>query len=424
MIRNYFSLLVFLAILTSCHKNRDGGGTGDANLTYMGSPEVLSEGRYAINIFQTGHFTCFTGGTYFQLVPFGTYSSSNVDVYNSMSATWSRFGLSVKREHYAAAALNNKLVVAGGITPAYMQSPLIEIFDLTTGQITTKNLSKARSYLAAAGTASKILFAGGILPGPTTALTAAVDIFNTETGQWTTDTLSQARAELSAGATGNKIVFAGGVGINGNTTFYSDRADIYDVQTGQWTQATISLARKGMKVIAAGNKLFFYGGVGANGYAENVDVYDVQTNQWTVTSLPGNTVHNVMACTNNRQVIFAYGSNFSFTKLNIYDAGTGNTKTIPMPVPIRSSAMTVAGNKIVIPVGVMSDTITRRVFTYDIKANSFDTTTFSLPQSKGQCTAVTVNNKILVAGGVWDGYNAMNQREVINFKTVSIFELR
>ena len=86
--------------------------------------------------------------------------------------------------------------------------------------------------------------------------------------------------------------------------------------------------------------------------------------------------------------------------------------------------MTVAANKLLIAPGVISDTVTNKVFVYDTKKGNFDTTQFNLPGKKGNFTAATAGNKILLAGGVWDRTNGMNQREVTNYKTVSVFELK
>ena len=426
-IRNFFISFIFLAAMMSCRKESTNNHVPDnpiaKELVYTGSTDALSEGRCGMQVLQTGNYTCFTGGQYFTLIPLGNTPSSNIDVYQTPSGTWTRFGLSVKREYYGAAALNDKLIVAGGYAN-YKYSDVIDIFDLATGQATTKKLSKARGYLAAAGAGNKILFAGGSIPVVGNFPSNAVDVYNTQTGALTTDTLSLARSALSAGSAGNKIVFAGGVAWNGSQGYYSDRADIYDVQTGTWTQATLSKPVKNLQVISAGNKIFFFGGFHSSGYPENVDVYDVQANRWTVLTLAGNTLYHLMASTNGSYVYFAHGQNYNYTKITAYNVGNGVANTVPLPVPMRASAMTVAANKLLIAPGVISDTVTNKVFVYDTKKGNFDTTQFNLPGKKGNFTAATAGNKILLAGGVWDRTNGMNQREVTNYKTVSVFELK
>lgn len=150
--RNFIFILMLLAF-AACKKNNDvnTSQSHENKIYFNGTTESLSEGRYNINILQTGDFTCFTGGTIFSLTPFGTTPSTNIDVFNQKMNTWTRFGLSVRRDRYGAAALNNKVVVAGGYTTAYGFSAVIDIFDLASGQITAKNLATPKMNVAVAG---------------------------------------------------------------------------------------------------------------------------------------------------------------------------------------------------------------------------------------------------------------------------------
>lgn len=414
------------SILLSCKKeNTEAPVLQPLKLSYTGSSDALTEGRYAIRLLQNGDYTCFTGGSIY--APINNITSSiNTDVYNHKTAMWTRYGLSVKREYYAAAVLNNKLVMAGGINPNSTFSSVADVFDLATGQTIPAVLSQARAYFAAAGAGNKILFGGGSPSNDK--VSSRVDIYNTQTGQWTTDTLSLARTNLAAGAIGNKIVFAGGVAINSSHQgYYSDRVDIYDTQTGQWTQATLSQPRyQDMKIVTAGNKLLIAGGATTTNY-ETVDVYDVQTNLWTTINLTGNTLNYMLACSSNSQIFFTTcsGSAANFTKLHIYHTANGQLNTIQLPVPVRSSAIAASGNKVVISAGIMSDTLTRKVFVYDTQSGSFDTTSFNLPEKRVSVTAAVAGNKILIAGGL--GNNEMPsgpQQQLTNFKKVSVFELR
>jgi Kelch motif/Galactose oxidase, central domain len=425
-----FSMLlsfILLAGFISCKKENNGTPSDNQQkkLTYTGTSDALSEGRYDIQVLQTGPYTAFTGG--YILSPANTEtSSSNTDVYNQQTGVWSRFGLSVKREKYAEAALNNKLVIAGGYTSNFTYSSVVDVFDLATGQVIATNLSQPRSALVAAGAGNKILFAGGALPN--NKASNRVDIYNTQTGQWTIDSLSLARTNLAAGVVGNKIVFAGGIAINSSNGqgYYTNRVDIYDVQTGQWTQATLSQPRYNqgfMKIIAAGNKLLIAGGATTANY-ETVDVYDVPTNRWTTITLSGNTLFYQLACTNGSHIFLTSGTNYKYEKLNIYNVSNGELNTVPFPIHMRSSAMTVIENKVVIHAGVMNDTLTRKLFVYDMQTKVFDTTGFSLPKKKSRAAAAAAGNKILFAGGILDETPPGQPRRVTNFKTVSVFELK
>lgn len=419
---------VITALFTSCKKD-DGGSSfpgGAKKLTYTGSTEALSEGRSNMQVYQTGNYTCFTGGVIYSL-PVSTTGSINTDVYNKQSGAWSRYSMSIKRDYYAAGALNNKLLIAGGTMPNYGYSKVVDVFDLATGLTTITQLSEPRSYLAAAAAGNKILFAGGYLDG-NNKVSARVDIYNTQTGQWTIDSLSLARGLLSAGAVGNKIVFAGGVAINNSNGqgYNSNRVDIYDVQTGQWTQATLSQPRSAynaISVITAGNKLLIAGGATTSN-TETVDVYDAQTNLCTTINLTGNTLTYMLACSNGEQIFLTSGSTFLYTHLHTYNAQNGQMNVVPLPVPIRISAMTVAGNKVVIAAGIIDYQYTDKVFVYDTQTRLFDTTGFKLPKKKINVTAASAGNKLLFAGGVIDEQPAGQPRRVENFKTVSVFELK
>jgi Galactose oxidase, central domain len=430
--KSFSILLSFVLLLGFIACKKDNNGTSSNNppkqLTYTGSSDALSEGRYAMQVLQTGPYTAFTGGSVYSL-PNTQTSSSNTDVYNQQTGVWSRFGLSVKRGKYAEAALNNKLVIAGGVTPNFTYSSAADVFDLATGQTTATNLSQQRAHFSAAGAGNKILFAGGALPN--NKVSNRVDIYNTQTGQWTIDSLSLARANLAAGAVGNKLVFAGGLAINSSNGqgYYTDRVDIYDVPTGQWTQATLSQPRYDqgfMKIIAAGNKLLIAGGA-TNGNYETVDVYDAQTNRWTTITLTGNTHFNLLACTNGSQIILASGTTpggFNYDKLNIYNTANGVLESVPLPEKTHNSSMAVNVNKVILHAGILSNAVTGKLFVYDLQTKVFDTTGFSLPEKKAGTAAAATGNKILFAGGLIDETPPGQPQRVTNFKTVSVFELK
>lgn len=342
-------------------------------------------------------------------------------MYHEPTGTWNRVALSVNRNLYAVAALNNKLLVGGGYAGTNNYTGRVDVFDLATGQVTTPSLSQPRGALAAAGAGNKILFAGGYTNAN---VFSTVDIYNTQTGAWTKDSLSLARAALTAGSAGNKIVFAGGMARNGNTNVLSNRVDIYDVQTGAWTQSTISQPRAYMTSISVGNKIFFAGGTAGNVYPETVDIYDVQANKWTTVTLTGNILSVVKMTTNGSQVFFFSGNITAYTKMHIYDLATANFTTMPLPQAAGGFGIAAIGNKLLMAGGSAGNGVSNRLLLYDIKANTFDSTSYNIGEKKHEPTAATIGNRVLIAGGVWDGKNASNVREVINYKQVRVYELK
>jgi Galactose oxidase, central domain/Kelch motif len=408
-------------VLTLVAFKKDTTTDTPKELIYTGTSEVLSEGRYNINAVQTGNYTCFVSGSIFTLNPFGLTTSNNIDVYNQQTNAWARYGITPNRRAFAVVAKGTKLVIAGGHIPANnTYNNNVDIIDLESGITTRVNLSQARQNIAAATTGNKMIFAGG----NSSSLSAVADIYDVTTNQWSTAALSQARTGISAGAAGNKIVFAGGV--TSNNTF-SDKVDIYDVQTNQWSATSLSQPKAFLSVIATGNKIFFAGGAtNAGTYSENVDVYDVQTNQWSVITLTQNKIP-VSVCSNGNYLVFSSGSNYinqRAEQLFIYNLNNSQVKSVALPAAHGAFAMAAVGNKVIMAGGTFSDGYTKKVIVYDLVSGVFDSTSLAIPDKLIFASAITSGSKILVAGGNWDGTNTAGAREIINYKTVSVFELK
>ena len=75
----------------------------------------------------------------------------------------------------------------------------VDLYNSVTGTWSTAQLSTATYHLAATSVGNVALFASG-----------AVDLYNSVTGTWSTAQLSVARARLAATSVGNMALFAGG----------------------------------------------------------------------------------------------------------------------------------------------------------------------------------------------------------------------
>lgn len=172
----------------------------------------------------------------------------------------------------------------------------VDIYNTVSDTWTVANLSLGRSVLCGAGLGTKIVFAGGgygilaILPLIVRRRVVAVnnvDVYDTQLTKWTTSSLSVARYALSCAGAGTKIVFAGGLCVSKSpigllTTMISDgttafqNADIYDITSNLWTAQpnALSVGRYVGAAAAAGNKIVFAGGM-----------YDVQLPYGALTSL-------------------------------------------------------------------------------------------------------------------------------------------
>jgi hypothetical protein len=101
----------------------------------------------------------------------------------------------------------------------------IDIWDSISNTWTTEHLSTPRAVGGAATIGHYALFAGGRIYEPTQQLSDVVDIYNGLTGTWSVAQLSQARDRLTAVAAGDQAFFAGGLQLFD----WSDRVDIFTV---------------------------------------------------------------------------------------------------------------------------------------------------------------------------------------------------
>jgi hypothetical protein len=99
----YWCLLAF--ILSGCKRGAQDPAPDNRKILYTTLIDSLSEGRYAMKVLQTGHYTCFVGGGIRKT--HGLLSSYQIDVYHDQSQKWSAFTIPEKRMAWAAAATNN-----------------------------------------------------------------------------------------------------------------------------------------------------------------------------------------------------------------------------------------------------------------------------------------------------------------------------
>jgi hypothetical protein len=141
--------------------------------------------------------------------------SSAVDLYNSVSGTWSTAQLSVARLILAAASVGNVAIFAGG----YTGSVLLWI-DSVTMSCGSDGCARACVYLCVflslvcglrLGVACFCaVSACRLIRATAGAKMNIVDLYNSESGAWTTAQLSVARDHLAATSVGNMAIFAGG----------------------------------------------------------------------------------------------------------------------------------------------------------------------------------------------------------------------
>jgi hypothetical protein len=123
------------------------------------------------------------------------------------------------RSGVAVAALGDKIFFAGGTIAGAPASTTVEIYHTITGTWTTAKLSAPRFWIGTATSGNKVYFAGGAaaqqdylgnwqLSDTYQFRSSVIDIYDVSTNTWSTDSLSTQRAPVGA-SVNNKVVFAG-----------------------------------------------------------------------------------------------------------------------------------------------------------------------------------------------------------------------
>jgi len=221
-------------------------------------------------------------------------------------------------------------------------------------------------------------------------------------------TLSQRSNSISVAA-GNKILFAGGLEAD-NTP--STRVDIYDIASNSWSTAELSIGRLyGMVAVASGSKVFFAGGEISDGTypTDVVDVYDVSTNTWTANRLSRAGV-DMAATTVGDKVLFAggeggfSGGNARSKRVDIYNLSTNTWTTAELSENKNKghNAVTV-NNKVYIAGGESwgNPNVSNKIDIYDNTTNAWSTAT--MQEAKSQFAGIVAGNKIYWGGGFTTG---------------------
>ena len=234
--------------------------------------KILSSRRWEQALAAAGTKIGITGGE----DPYTEENTDRVDIYDVSSDIWTVSHLSSARRGIAGVGYGNFLYFAGG-------SPIVktvDIYSTLTGAWSIITMPHARIYAAAAATDNKIVIAGGI--GKNEMVTSTADIYDVSTGTWSTGHLSQAREKLAAAALGNLIIFSGGEDNSGN---FLNTIDIYNTTTGTWSIAQPVNAPLGrVQAAVQGTKMFFGRQLNSSGPAM-VAVYDICSNTWSSLSL-------------------------------------------------------------------------------------------------------------------------------------------
>lgn len=207
------------------------------------------------------------------------YSTRDVDVFDTLTRTWSVAGqLSTPRSGLSATSVCGKVLFAGG------SSDIVDIYDSSTNSWSIAHLSIARSEISAVTVGSKAYFLGG---RDNLGLTDRIDIFDCGTGSWSVDTMPfSISATDHVGVIGNKIFLSGRTsGNNGGYVTFHNIIDVYDTSSQLWSKFGVYDGRSGFGITSAFDKIYLGGGYGwtgtccTQGYSKHVDELLVPQNQ-------------------------------------------------------------------------------------------------------------------------------------------------
>lgn len=265
-------------------------------------------------------------------------------------------------------------------TPSYCQSERLEVPATLTFLATMPEQIQNPEIIAAG---DKLLIPAWF-NNATGIISNKIYVFDRITQIWTTIQASQARVGAVTIAAGNKVFFAGGMDTwDGNYTTTSI-VDIYDITTNTWSVSNLSEARGYCRAVVSGNRIFFAGGIKNNNILSNkIDIYNLETNSWTSAALPSGARVVGTAIRALDKVLFCGG----YTKYED-ETGFGNTFTTP----------------------------TASIDVYDNNSGQWSVSTMQV--NKGSFAAISVNEKVYLAGGVVDNAVTFHVEE-LNVNTMT-----
>lgn len=223
-------------------------------------------------------------------------ASSNVELYNPSSNTWSVAAAMANNRSFHTATLlpNGQVVVTGGRSTGPSLSSA-EIYDPSRNAWSpAAAMATARySHTATLLPSGKVLVAGGILTGaPDTYDTylASAELYDPARGTWSAaGSMAAGRAKHTATLLpSGQVLVAGGLNlvISGGAAAYTDlaSAELYDPASNTWSAAgamaaardshTATLLRQGQVLVAGGER-------GAGLPLAGVERYDPISNTWS-----------------------------------------------------------------------------------------------------------------------------------------------
>jgi hypothetical protein len=284
--------------------------------------------------------------------------TSRVDIYDTVSQTWSTAELTQARYDISVIAVGNKIFFAGG-TDDWFFTSRIDIYDVSSNTWSTAELSKARGRMAVAAIGNKVFFAGGDCFDEVgggrfiNSVSDVVDIYDISTNNWTVSHLSERRGNLEfAGMSlNNKFYVAGGFFHQWEASpSISNKVDVYDNASGSWSATTLANARADIGTAVADNKIFWVGGHDLSSSSGEVEILDInlQTRNFHHLSQARGRIQT--AIKDNKIIFFTgdYGD-----RVDIYNIIAQTWCWAHSPFLVNYSGLVVSGNNIYVGGGTI-----------------------------------------------------------------------
>jgi hypothetical protein len=254
--------------------------------------------------------------------------TSRVDIYDTVSKTWTNTTLSSDKYMFTGTTANGKIFFGGGVSftlPKYRNS--LDIYNANTYTRTTTYFPFIGGRnLTALSIGDNIIFAGGDV-GNALSAQSWIHIYNAYTNQWSPSlTLSQPKTELTSLIYKNKAYFIGGITYDAatNKSFPSETIDVYDNASESWSvmpiprmiTSAVGVKRAYIRSAVAGCKMFLLPDVAIESLsADTIAIYDFARNTWSYETLPHPHIKSIIAASGNK-VYFAGGSEPSNTNFS------------------------------------------------------------------------------------------------------------
>lgn len=212
-----------------------------------------------------------------------------------------------------------------------------------------EGLSVPRDDFATAVVDDEIWAMGGMTGDRGTRLTS-IEVLDTRTGRWRTSDvqLPTGLASFEAVAVGPRIWAFGGFDADSVPT---DFAAVLDTRTGRWRDLPpLPHARYAHTVTLHRGKVHVIGGRGPDGPVGAVDVFDPVRRTWSTSDVPmpaARDSHDTVSTPAGLLIVGGWLGAGPTDRVDLYDPGTGEWAAAPsLPVPMSRAGMAVADGRV------------------------------------------------------------------------------